>query len=216
MVRVMLVDDHEIVRMGLKMLLETLDNYEVVCEAENGQEALNCLAKQSIDLILLDLKMPVMDGLSFLDAYQSSDHRVPVVILTTLDDQEKIKKGIALGAKSYMLKDASRDTLLRTLEAALKDEMLLTSDVSKKLLASEAPPEMTENVEDFGLTERELFILGCVAKGETNKSISIDLGISERTVKAHLTNLYAKMSVTSRSEAVAKALANRLIHVQGG
>ena len=205
MIRVMLVDDHQIVRMGLKMLIETMDDYEVVCEAEDGLEALDCLLKQEIDLLLLDLNMPVMDGLSFLKKYQEQGGKVPVVILTTLDDQEKIKQGIAYGAKSYMLKDASRETLIRTMKAALEGEMLMTSEVMAKLMTpSQVQEDPHSPVEDFGLSEKETFVLTAVVNGDSNRAIAIDMGISERTVKAHMTSIFRKMDVASRAEAVAK------------
>ncbi len=211
MIKILLVDDHEIVRTGLKMLLETTETYEVVCQAENGQEALKSLKSHDVDLILLDLKMPVMDGLTFLATYKEEKERVPVVVLTTMDDDEKIKKAISLGAKSYLMKDTSRETLLRTIDAALHDEMLLTADVTEKLLAGSLP-QSAKPTEDFQLTEREIYILSCVARGDTNKSIALELEISERTVKAHLTNIYQKMDVASRSEATAKALGHGIIH----
>lgn len=133
------------------------------------------------------------------------------MVLTTMDDDEKIKKAISLGAKSYLMKDTSRETLLRTIDAALHDEMLLTADVTEKLLTGSLA-QSAKPTEDFRLTEREIYILSCVARGDTNKSIALELEISERTVKAHLTNIYQKMDVSSRSEATAKALGHGVIH----
>lgn len=211
MIKVMLVDDHRIIREGLKMLLETMDDYKIICEAENGEEALERLKKNNPDIILLDLNMPKMDGLSFLARYQQLRMNMAVVVLTTLDDKEKIQTAIQRGARSYLLKDASRETLDRTLKAALQNEMLLTAEVTKKLLSNRNEIEQELIYEDFNLTEREIHTLTLVARGDTNRSIAIEMDISERTVKAHLTSIYEKMEVTSRAEAVGKALANKLI-----
>lgn len=213
MIRVLMVDDHEIVRMGLNMLLETLEGYEIAGEAGNGREALMFLEKNETDIILLDLMMPVMDGLTFMRKYAASGIKAPVVILTTLDDKERIQEAIALGAKSYLLKDASRDTLARTLHAALNDEMLLTRDIQEKLLSLDRASGNSAARNTFNLTEREVHLLAFVAKGDTNRAIAVEFDISERTVKAHLTSIYEKLGVASRSEAVAKALANKIIKV---
>lgn len=213
MIRVLMVDDHEIVRMGLNMLLETLEGYEIAGEAGNGREALMFLEKNEVDIILLDLMMPVMDGLAFMRKYAASGIKAPVVILTTLDDKEKIQEAIGLGAKSYLLKDASRDTLARTLHAALNDEMLLTRDIQEKLLSLDRASGDSAARNTFNLTEREAHLLTFVAKGDTNRAIAVEFDISERTVKAHLTSIYEKLGVASRSEAVAKALANKIIKV---
>ncbi len=211
-VKVLLVDDHAIVREGMKMIFETFNSFEIIGEASDGLDALSVLTKLNPDIILLDIAMPKMDGITFLKALKDRKMNIPVVVLTTMDEQEKIKEAIRSGAKSYLLKDASRDVLKRTVEAALNNEMLLTTNIQGKLLNS-IDSDDSSSYEDFGLTERELYILTEVAQGETNKSIAIDLNVSERTVKAHLTNLYAKMDVASRSEAVAKALANKIIHI---
>lgn len=207
----MLVDDHEIVRAGLRMLLEAMEDYIVVCEAGNGKAALEKLKIQEVELILLDLQMPIMDGLTFLEKYQGLQNTVPVVVLTTVDDQDRVKRAIELGAKSYLLKDSSRETLDRTIKAALNDEMLLTSTITSKLLMTTPSKKEEAQIQSFGLTDKEMYVLGCVAKGDTNRGIAIELGISERTVKAHLTQIYQKMDVNSRSEAVAKAMANKVI-----
>ncbi len=210
---IMLVDDHAIVRDGLKMIFETTDSYKVVAEAENGKRALELLKTVNPDLILLDLMMPEMNGIEFLEEIVDKLQKLPVVVLTTINESDRIQKAIQLGAKGYLLKDASRDVLLRTVEAAIRGEMLLTEQISHQLLKPLSEANYKGSVEDFGLTEREIFILQTVARGDTSRSIAIEMGISERTVKAHLTNIYAKMEVSSRSEAVAKALTNRIIHI---
>lgn len=218
-IKIMIVDDHAIVRDGLKMIFETMDTVEVIGEASNGKEALDILYEEEVikpDVLLLDLKMPVMNGIEFLREARQQEYQVPTVVLTTIEDQDKIQEAMMLGAKGYLLKDTSRDVLLRSIESAARGEMLLTEAITQKLfdpkepMSAHAPKQIKE---DFSLTERELLILQCVARGDTNRSIAIDLGLSERTIKAHLTSTYAKMQVNSRSEAVAKALANGIIVV---
>lgn len=214
--RIILVDDHWIVRQGLKLIFETEDDYEVVAEAENGKQALDLIESTKADIVLLDLLMPEMSGVEFMKIYKEKGLSIPVVILTTLNEQDYIQKCIRLGAKGYLLKDTEREQLLRTVASAVRGELLLTESITKQLftvpenLRKDEAKVVTEAL-DYGISERELVVLHAIARGDTSKAISIDMEISERTVKAHLTKIYTKLGVTSRTEAVAKALASGLI-----
>lgn len=213
--KIILVDDHQVVREGLKLIFELTDNYEVVGEAGTGKEALELLSLITPDLILLDVNMPEMNGISVLHALKERKSTVPVVILTTFNEFQLIREGIQLGAKGYLLKDTDREGLFRTVDAALRGETLFQPEVTKMLfegMQTETDVPDTESVmEHIGITERELMIIHAIAKGSASKEIAADMGISERTVKAHLTSIYQKLNVESRAEAVSTAMSMGLI-----
>ncbi|WP_417203405.1 response regulator [Acetoanaerobium sticklandii] len=210
--KIMIIDDHLIVREGLKLIFETEDNYEVICEAENGKVALNLLLDIKPDLILVDINMPEIDGIEFITQIQKIDISIPVIILTTYNDSQLISKGLSLGAKGYLLKDTTRKELIRTIEAALRGETLLQPEIVRNIFVSPANNlSNTDSSYNYPLTEKELSILDFICRGCTSKEISIDLKLSERTVKFYLTNIYTKLNVNSRSEAVAKAINEGII-----
>ncbi|RCW43520.1 response regulator [Paenibacillus prosopidis] len=206
--KVLIVDDHFVVREGLKLILETSEKFQIVGEAQNGQEAINLIDEVLPDVILMDLNMPVMSGLEAIKILKSKNCPIPVIILTTYNEDEMMITGLASGAKGYLLKDTSRDNLFRHIESAVRGETLLSTDVMARVLsARESQPE------EPLLTEKEVYILQCVARGFKSKEIAIDVGISERTVKAHLTNIYNKLGVDSRSLAVFTALERGILHI---
>lgn len=212
--KVLIVDDHMVVREGLKMILETNDDFQVIGEAENGEIALRIIEHSKPDVILMDLNMPVKSGLETIKALNEQQVDIPIIILTTYNEDELMVKGIELGAKGYLLKDTSREHLFRTLESAIRGETLLQPDVMQKLLnKKEKKQNVIPSFDRFTLTEKELFILHAVAKGFRSKEIAFDMGIAERTVKAHLTNIYNKLGVNTRAEAVAIAMERGMIHL---
>ncbi|OXM16378.1 response regulator [Paenibacillus herberti] len=208
--KILIVDDHFVVREGLKMILETEDNYEVIGEAANGNEALRFMDESMPDLVLMDLYMPQMNGLETMEAMIDRGIDIPVVILTTYNEDEWMMKGLSLGAKGYLLKDTGREHLFRTIDAALRGETLLQQDILSRVMAVQrerlkptpASPITTE------LSAKEQQVLQAAAQGLRSKEIAVRLAISERTVKAHLTNVYNKLGVDSRSQAVAIAVEN--------
>lgn len=211
--KVLIVDDHFVVREGLKLILETNDSFEVIGEAENGKEGLRFIEQKQPDVILMDLNMPVMSGLEAIKALNEKGVSIPVIILTTYNEDDLVMKGIELGAKGYLLKDTGRDDLFRTLDSAVRGETLLQSNIMAKLLgAREKIAQVSIRTDRPVMTEKELFVLQAIAKGYRSKEIAFDMGIAERTVKAHLTNIYNKLGVDSRSEAVAVSIERGLIH----
>jgi NarL family two-component system response regulator YdfI len=210
--RILVVDDHLIVREGLKLIFETEENYEVVGEAENGEIALELVEKLKPDVILMDLNMPKMSGLQVIKALNDRNNEIPIIILTTFNDDKLIKEGLSLGAKGYLLKDSTRQELIRTVESAIRGEILLQPEISKSIFALKKEPIQSTTSFNTSISERELFVLQAIARGCTSKEIAFDMGISERTVKAHLTNIYSKLKVESRSEAVAVAIEQGIIH----
>ncbi len=203
LIRVMITDDHLIIREGLRLILETTDEIEVVGEATDGAECLRLVPELKPDVILMDLQMPGMDGITAIGHLRSEHPEIAIVILTTYNEDDLMIRGLQAGARSYLLKDTNRETLIDTIIAASKGETLLAPSILKRVLSvqqnvSVAPKESV-------LSERELEVLQAAARGERNKEIAFKLGITERTVKAHLTSIYQKFGVDSRAAAVAIA-----------
>lgn len=208
-IRVLITDDHSIVREGLALILETADNITVVGEAADGAEAIALVAAHQPDVVLMDLRMPGMDGLTAIDHLQRDYPHVAIVILTTYNEDDLMVRGLQKGAKGFLLKDTPRQTLLDTIQTAAKGETLLSGDVMSRLMAhinKQADRKLPSATEENPLTSRELETLQAVAAGETNKGVALQLGITERTVKAHLTSIYNKFGVDSRAAAIAVAV----------
>ncbi|MFC4323718.1 response regulator [Litchfieldia salsa] len=212
--KVLIVDDHLVVREGLKLILETNERFEVVGEAENGEEALTFIETHKPDVLLLDLNMPVLNGLDTIKALIDRKVSIPVIILTTYNEDNLMIKALELGAKGYLLKDTGREDLFRTIDSAIRGETLLQPEMMSILLGAQEKRSKNQfSFEAIKLTEKELFILQATAKGFRNKEIAFDMGIAERTVKAHLTNIYNKLGVNTRTEAVAVSIERGLIHL---
>ena len=207
-IRVLITDDHLIVREGLRLILETSDEIEVVGEAEEGGVCLQMAAEHQPDVVLMDLQMPKMDGLTAIERLRREQPQIAIVILTTYNEDEMMLKGLRAGARGYLLKDTDRQTLLDTIRAAARGETLLQPEILSRALAASAPPQ-AKNALD--LTGRELEVLRAAALGERNKEIARRLGITERTVKAHLTSIYNKFGVDSRGAAIAVAAKQALL-----
>ncbi len=156
--------------------------------------------------------MPKMSGLETIEALNKKQNHTPIIILTTYNEDELMLKGIELGAKGYLLKDTDRENLFRTLEAAIRGEILLQPNIMEKIVKYKRKEVYADKVAENNLTVKELFVLKAIARGYKNKEIAFDMGIAERTVKAHLTNIYNKLGVNSRSEAVAVSIERKLIH----
>lgn len=213
LIRMMVVDDHVIVRDGIKLIMETVEHIEVVGEAEHGQDALEQIPGIKPEVILMDLRMPVMDGLTTIGHLRKDYPDLAIIILTTYNEDELMFQGLQLGARGYLLKDVDRQTLIRTIEAAAKGDTLLQPEVLKRVLAQgEMKEGATSEIVETNLTEREMEVLKRVADGERNKEIAYKLEISERTVKAHLTHIFNKLDVDSRAGAVAVAAKQGLLN----
>ncbi|KJB88133.1 chemotaxis protein CheY [Paenibacillus sp. E194] len=210
---VLIVDDHLVVREGLKFMIETNDNYQVVGEAENGLETLRLLESLTPDVILMDLNMPQMSGLETMKELKERNFDIPVVILTTYNEDELMISGLELGAKGYLLKDTGRDHLFRTIESAVRGDTLLQPEIMERVFAArnKGHDERDTSTEQTVLSEKERIVLEAIARGYRSKEIAGEMGISERTVKAHLTSIYNKLGVNSRSQAVAVAVERGII-----
>ncbi|MCA9953058.1 MAG: response regulator transcription factor, partial [Anaerolineales bacterium] len=177
LITVLITDDHAIVREGLRLILETAVDIEVIGEAADGAEALQLVAQQPPDVVLMDLRMPGMDGLTAIEHLQRDHPQVAVVILTTYNEDDLMLRGLQAGAKGFLLKDTVRETLLDTIYAAAKGESLLGADVMARLLIqTQRGGKRPSTTKENPLTDRELQTLQAVAAGETNKGIALQLG----------------------------------------
>ena len=205
-IRLMLTDDHLIVREGLRLILETADGIDIVGEASDGAECLQLVPERKPDVILMDLQMPRMDGITAIEQLRRDHPEIAIVILTTYNEDDLMIRGLRAGARGYLLKDSSRESLLDTIHAAARGETLLKPEILARVLAPPAQPKPAPvSQTDSTLTERELEVLQAASRGERNKEIAYKLGITERTVKAHLQSIYQKFGVDSRAAAVAVA-----------
>ena len=203
-IEILICDDHAIVRDGLRLILETVADFEVVGEAQDGAEAVRLAAELAPNVVLMDLRMPGMDGLTALQKLQEEYPQISVIILTTYNEDELMFKGLQAGARGYLLKDTGREMLFNTIRAAARGETLLSPEIMERVLNQAGEKNKTEGL-DAEVTGRELEVLREVGAGKTSKQIALQLGITERTVKAHLINIYNKLGVDSRAAAIAEA-----------
>lgn len=206
-IRILIADDHLIVRQGLRLILETEPGFDLIGEANDGAEAVELATKLQPDLILMDLRMPRVDGISAIRQLRNEQSQIAIVILTTFNEDELMREGLQAGARGYLLKDTDRNTLFNTIRAAARGETLLQPEIISKLLTpSQSQAESPTSKNSVNLTEREIEVLEAVARGDTSKMVAHHLGITERTVKAHLTSIYQKLGVDSRAAAVSEAM----------
>jgi DNA-binding NarL/FixJ family response regulator len=204
-IRLMIVDDHPVVRDGLTGMFASEDGIEVVAEAANGADALRRARALRPDVILMDLRMPELDGVSAISALAREGVGSRVLVLTTYDSDGDVLPAIEAGATGYLLKDAPRAELLRAVRAAAAGQSVLSPAVASRLLTQVRAPAAE------GLSDRELEVLTLVARGATNRDAAQALLISEATVKTHLLHIYAKLSVSDRAAAVAEAFNRGLL-----
>ena len=204
-IRILVADDHPIVRSGLTSVLSTQADFEVVGEASNGEEAIAAASRLVPDLVLMDLRMPAKNGVDASAAILADRPSTRVVVLTTYASDGEVLRAIEAGAVGYLLKDVPHDELFRALRAVARGERYLAPVVTERLLARwQQPTRVT-------LTERELDVLRCVARGDGNKQIAVTLGITEPTVKAHLVHIFDKLGVENRTAAARVAREQRII-----
>lgn len=203
MIRVLLAEDHAVVRSGLLQLLGDVDQIDVVGAAADGRQAVELAATERPDVVLMDLEMPDLDGIEATRRIRAADPEVNVVVLTAFSDRRRILDAIDAGAVGYLLKDAEPEELIRGLEAAARGESPLAPKAAQALVAAR-----TAGQTDPDLTPREREVLGLVADGLPNKLIARRLEISEKTVKAHLTNIFQRIGVSDRTQAALWAQRN--------
>ncbi|MEJ6485006.1 response regulator transcription factor [Nostoc punctiforme UO1] len=203
MIQILLVDDQHLIRQGLKSMLESNAEIQVIGEAENGQRALEQIPTLQPDIVLMDVRMPVMDGVATTKAIAQQYPDVKVLVLTTFDDDEYVFQAMRVGAKGYLLKDTEPDELMLAIRSVYKGQTLLGPGLFEKALipipvpvpSVETPPELAQ------LTPRELDVLRLIASGANNREIAESLFLSENTVKNYVTNILSRLSLRDRTQA---------------
>ena len=205
-IRLLLVDDHTVVRQGLKMVLGLEPELEIVGEAGNGQEALEQVSKLNPQVVLMDLLMPVMDGVTAIRAIKQAYPDIEVVALTSVLEDRLVIDAVEAGAAGYLLKETGPEDLIEAIKAAAKGEVRLHPKAQKRLLKEVRTPDMRES-----LTERETETLRLVAKGHSNKEIAKHMDVSEVTIKTHVSSILSKLNLSSRTQAALFALKEGLV-----
>ena len=213
-IKILLADDQSLFRDGLRILLSTQPDFDVVGEATNGEEALRLAAKLRPHIVLMDMRMPILDGVEATRRLHETQPDCRVIVLTTFDDDELVFEGLRAGAVGYLLKAVSTPRLLEAIRTVARGESILEPSVVTKVvaefarLANQASRSLAL---ESPLSERETEVLRLVAKGATNREIAATLFIAEGTVRNHLTNILSKLGVSDRTEAAIKAKEGRLL-----
>ncbi|MFC2015745.1 response regulator [Chloroflexota bacterium] len=208
-IRLLIVDDHKVVRNGLQVFISLYDDIEVVGEARNGQQAVEQCATHQPDVVLMDMVMPVMDGPTATRLMREQFPKVQVVALTSFDEEEIVQRAIEAGAVGYLYKDVEEDELIDAIRSAREGRPVLAPEAMKALMDRTVAPVESPAVEP--LTKREREVLSLVAQGMTNPQIAEQLVISTSTVQFHVHNILGKLGVGTRTEAVAMAIQSKLI-----
>ncbi len=211
-IKILIADDHPVVREGLSAMLRKEEDIQVVGEAENGAEAIDKARELRPDIILMDLRMPEVDGVEAMRQIGAVNPDIKFIVLTTYDNDEYIFKGIEAGARAYLLKDAPREDLFKAIRAVHKGESLIQPAIAGKVLDRFAElSRQAQGVE--ALSEREVEVLKLMAKGAANKEIAAELTITESTVKTHIQSIFQKLAVSDRTEAVTEAIKKGIIRL---
>ena len=206
-IKILMADDHPVVRAGIRGMLETQPEFEVIAEAENGREAFEQIAKLKPDVVLMDLRMPEMDGVEAIGKIKEKYPNINILVLTTYDTDADIVRAVEAGATGYLLKDAPREELFRAVRGTAKGETVLAPVVAARLMGK---------VRDHGeqaLSAREIDVLMLVARGASNQDVAEKLHVSTATVKSHLIQIYQKLGVSDRTAAVTTAIERGIIRL---
>ena len=207
-IRVMVVDEHGMVRKGIVMFLKNNPDMEIVGEAQNGREAVELCEKLSPDVILMDLQMPEMDGITATRMIHKQYPRIQIIVLTSFPDRDKVQDALSAGAISYLLKNVSGEDLAEAIRDAFAGRATLAQEAVQALV--QTPPTKLATP-GFDLTLREREVLALLVKGLNNQEIADRLSVSHATAKAHVSNILSKLGVSNRAEAVATAIQQKLI-----
>ena len=211
-IRILIADDHPVVREGLSAMLSKEQDIQVVGEAENGAEAIDKAKELQPDIVLMDLRMPEVDGVEAMRQIGAVNPDIRFIVLTTYDNDEFIFKGIEAGARAYLLKDSPREELFKAIRAVYKGESLIQPAIAGRVLDRFTELSRQAQVVEV-LSEREVEVLNLMAKGAANKEIATELYITESTVKTHVQSIFQKLGVSDRTEAVTQAIKKGIIRL---
>jgi two-component system NarL family response regulator len=213
-IRVLIADDHTLFRRGVREMLEAEEDINVVAEAATGREALEQARAVAPDVVLMDIRMPDLDGVKAARILHQEMPRVGIIFVTSLGDDESVSQGLQAGGLGYILKDANLDTMLRAVRAVAHGESLLGPTVAHKMMRQfTAQPKKQVSLLDT-LTPRELEVLVLIAEGRSNKEIAGELTISQKTVKNHINNIFSKLHVYDRTQAMLYAIRAGLVKIE--
>ena len=204
-IKVMLVDDEQLIRSGLKIMLETYPDIEVIHQAGNGREAFECCKKEVPDVVLMDIRMPVSTGIEGTKFIKEAYPEVKIVMVTTFQDTEYIVEAMQYGASGYLLKDSSYEAIYDGIKVALSGKVVMDATVSEKLVMQPKAPASSiekKDISSFGLTDREIELIRLVSQGLNNKEISEALFLSEGTVKNNISTILSKLALRDRTQLV--------------
>jgi len=208
-IRVMLVDDHNVVRSGLATFLRAFDDLELVAEAKNGREAVGLCREKKPDVILMDLMMPEMDGIAATKVISAEYPGIKIIAMTSFEDEQLVQGVLAAGAISYLIKNVTSDELAKAIRDAASGRSTLSPEAARVLVQATRPTKQPL----FDLTEREMEVLNLVVQGHSNQQIAEVLFVTIATVKAHISNILSKLQVSSRAEAINYAIKHKLVSI---
>lgn len=209
-IRVLICDDHAVVRQGLRTFLETQPDIEVVGEAEDGAQAVQRVRDLVPDVVLMDLVMPRLDGIEAIRQIRAVSPATKVLVLTSFTEDEKVFAAVKAGAAGYLLKDVQPQDLGEAIRVVQRGEALLHPSIAARLMQEFATEERRPAAPD-ALTDREMDVLRLIARGRANKEIAVDLGVAEKTVKTHVSNILQKLHLADRTQAALYAVRERLV-----
>jgi DNA-binding NarL/FixJ family response regulator len=211
-IRILIADDHPVVREGLITMIKRESDFKVIAEATNGVEAVKKAKELKPDVVLMDLRMPELDGVEAIRQISSAEPDIKFIILTTYSDDDYIFRGIEVGARAYLLKDAPREDLFKAIRAVYRGESLIQPVIASKVLDRFAELSRHAQAPEL-LSGRELEVLRLMAKGDANKEIAAQLHITDSTVKTHISSIFQKLNAKDRTEAVIQAVKLGIIKI---
>lgn len=212
MIKILIADDHSMVREGLKQLIELEDDIEVIAQAGDGQEAIDKINEVHPDVVLLDINMPIMNGLEVLEKLNETHTDVNVLILTIHNEIEYLYRAVEIGVNGYVLKDSESDVLIKAIRSIYNGESYIQPNMAS-LLFKKINGELDNQVKHSKLTKREVEVLKLITQGLLNKEIADQLCISEKTVKNHVSNIFKKIEVSDRTQAAVYAIKNNIVDI---
>lgn len=210
-IKIAIVDDEPLIRGGLTTILNDYEEIEVVGSASNGEEALSFVKNHDVDVLLMDIRMPVMDGVDATKEIKAYKDKIKIIILTTFNDDEYIKEAIQNGASGYLLKDSDYDQIYESIRTISKGNIVINKDALDSILLSNPSKNINKAKEIYALTDQEIRIIKEVAQGKSNKQIADVLFLSEGTIKNNITSILAKLLLRSRTQLTAFAYQNRIV-----